>query len=156
MLFNQTHENRLDRLAAELEHASTVTSELFRRVTANACTRLAALARAGKASRIDELIEAGAWNDAALVLVELELPAWKLRRLVYEDGEWLCSLSRQPDIPVELDSTADARHEVPALAILGAFLDAIGRTAAARRTSAPSVPQAPPTLWQAICCDNFA
>jgi len=40
------------------------------------------------AARIDQLIEARAWNDAALALVELELPAWKLRRLVYEDGEW--------------------------------------------------------------------
>ena len=30
-------------------------------------------------------------RHAALALVELELPAWKLRRLIYEDGEWLCS-----------------------------------------------------------------
>jgi hypothetical protein len=74
----------------------------------DACTRLPA----GKAARIDQLIDAGAWNDAALALIELELPAWKLRRLVYEDGEWLCSLSRQPNLPLALDDTADARHEV--------------------------------------------
>ena len=55
------------------------------------------------AARIDQLIEARAWNDAALALVELELPAWKLRRLVYEDGEWHCSLSRQPNLPVALE-----------------------------------------------------
>jgi hypothetical protein len=36
--------------------------------------------RAGKAARIDQLIEAGAWIDAALALVDFELPAWRLRR----------------------------------------------------------------------------
>jgi hypothetical protein len=51
--------------------------------------------KAGKAARIDQLIKAGAWSDAALTLIELELPAWKVRRLVYEDGEWFCSLSTE-------------------------------------------------------------
>ena len=65
---------------------------------------------------IDELIEARAWNDAALTLVELELPAWKQRRLIYEDGKWHCSLSRHPNLPVALDDTATASHEVLPLA----------------------------------------
>ena len=61
---------------------------------------------------------ARAWNDAALALVELELPAWKLRRLVHENGKWHCSLSRHPNLPVALDDTATASHEVLPLAIL--------------------------------------
>src|SRR6476659_10952614 len=82
------------------------------------------------AARIDQLIEARAWDDAALALIELELPAWKLRRLVYEDGEWLCSLSSHPNLSVALDDTVDARHEVLPLAILSAFIEARRRASA--------------------------
>jgi len=114
------------------------------------------LHRAGMAARIDQLIEAGAWSDAALALIELELPGWKLRRLVYEDGEWFCSLSKQPNLPVGFDDTADARHEVLPLAILSAFLEARRTTSAVRQTSSPTVPQVQPTSGIVICCDNFA
>ena len=30
-----------------------------------------------------------------LRLLAFELPQWKLRRLMYEDGEWTCSLSKE-------------------------------------------------------------
>jgi hypothetical protein len=75
--------------------------------------------RTGKAARIAQLFGGGAWSDAALALIELELPAWKPRRLVYEDGEWHCSLSRHPNLPVALDDTANASHDVLPLAIIG-------------------------------------
>jgi len=110
----------------------------------------------GDRCRLDQLIEAGAWSDAALALIELELPAWKLRRLVYEDGEWFCSLSKQPNLPVAIDDTADARHEVLPLAILSAFVEARRGTSAARETSSPIVPRVQPTSGIVICCDNFA
>ena len=96
------------------------------------------------AARIDQLIEARAWNDAALALVELELPAWKLRRLVYEDGEWHCSLSRQPNLPVALDDTATASHE------------AHRRMSVTRGISLQVVPRARATSGYAVCCDNFS
>ena len=64
----------------------------------------------GGMARLERLIAAGAWTDAALVLIELELPAWSLRRLIREDDEWFCSLSRQPNVPVALDVTAHAHH----------------------------------------------
>jgi hypothetical protein len=156
MLFNPTHADRLDRLATDIRLAPTGTPELFQRVVAEACIRLPVLARAGKTAQIDQFINAGAWNDAALALLGLELPAWKLRRLVYEDSEWLCSLSKQPNLPVGLDDTADFSHEIPALAILGAFLEARSRTEAANRTSGPIVPQSLTALRQPNCCDNFA
>jgi hypothetical protein len=111
--------------------------------------------RAGKAAQIEQLIEAGAWDDAALAPIELELPAWKLRRLVYEDGEWLCSLSRQPNLPVALDDTADASHEVLPLAILSAFVEARRRASATRETSFQIVPPVRRSAGYAICCDNF-
>jgi len=107
--------------------------------------------RAGKAARIAQLIEAGAWDDAALALIELELPAWKLRRLVYEDGEWFCALSRQPNLPVALDDTVDASHEVLSLAILSAFVEARRRASAMRETSlqVPPVRQSSATQFVA-------
>ena len=101
------------------------------------------------------MIEAGAWRNAALALIELELPAWKLGSLVYENGEWLCSLSRQPNLPEALDDTADASHEVLPLAILSAFVEARRRTSAMRETNLQTVPQVRRTSGHAICCDNF-
>ena len=156
MLLNPKHEDRLDRLMEQLRLAPALTADLIANVIADSCTRLPVLNKTGKAGRLDQLIESGAWSDAALALIELELPAWKLRRLVYEDGEWFCSLSKQPNLPVEFDDTADARHEVLPLAILSAFVEARLGTSAARETTAPTVPQVQPTSGYAICCDNFA
>ena len=156
MLSDPKHEDRLDRLMEQLRLAPALTPNLIGAVIADACTRLPVLHRAGKAARINQLIEAGAWSDAALALIELELPAWKLRRLVYEDGEWFCSLSKQPNLPVAFDDTADARHEVLPLAILSAFLEARRTTSAVRETSSPTVPQVQPTSGIVICCDNFS
>lgn len=156
MLSDQKNADGLDRLAEQLRLAPALTPDLIGAVIADACIRLPVLNKAGKAARIDQLIEASAWSDAALALIELELPAWKLRRLVYEDGEWFCSLSKQPNLPVALDDTADACHEVLPLAILSAFLEARRGTSATRETSSPTVPQVRPTSGYAVCCDNFA
>src|ERR1700730_15764087 len=123
MLFNPVHEDRLERLSERLCRAPEVTSDLFSDAMA-ICTRIAVLAKAGKTDRLDGLVRANAWTDAALALLALEMPNWKLRRLEYEDGEWVCSLSTRPNVPVEIDDTADARHEVLPLAILSAFLGA--------------------------------
>jgi hypothetical protein len=114
------------------------------------------LRKAGKTGRFNRLMEAGAWSEAALELIELELPAWKLRRLVYEDGEWFCSLSGQPYLPTELDDTADASHSVLPLAILAAFLEVRRRMSVVRETKSPAVPQVRPASAYSICCDNFA
>jgi hypothetical protein len=155
MLFDPKYEP-LDALEEQLRRAPALTRDLISIVIAGACTRFPVMKRAGKVPRIDQLIEAGAWDDAALALIELELPAWKLRRLVYEDGEWLCSLSRQPNLPVALDDTADASHEVLPLAILSAFVEACRRASAMRETSLPTVPPVRRTSGHAICCDNFS
>src|SRR5271169_1323073 len=152
MLFDPKYEEHLDALEAQLRRAPALTPDLISHVIVDACTRLPAV----KATRIDQLIEAGAWGEAALALIELELPAWKLRRLVYEDSEWLCSLSKQSHLPVTLDDTSDATHQVLPLAILTAFLEARRRMSAAREAGSLTVPQVRPTSGYAICCDNFA
>jgi hypothetical protein len=140
-------------LADQLRDETMLSPALIRYVIADGCVRLPALARAGKTTKIDRLVEAGAWCDAAFALIEIELPAWSVRRLVCEDGEWLCSLTRQPNLPLALDDTADARHQILPLAILGAFLEAQQKVTGARGAT---VPQVQASSGCAICCDNFA
>ena len=157
MTFAADHEVLLDRLDEELRTAVEPAKDLFSRIIAGGCTRIPVLSRSGRATRIDGLIESGAWADAALAVVELELPAWRVRRLVCENGEWICSLSRQPNVPAELDDTADAWHSLLPMAILRAFVEARRRGGFAAQTN-PTVPRVRPApeLERAICCDNFA
>jgi hypothetical protein len=103
-------------------------------------------------TRILRLAEAEAWTDAALALIELELPRWTLRRLAHEDGEWFCWLSRRPELPIELDDCAEARSELPVLAILDALAEARRKDCVApMRRANRAAP--PPTVTPT--CDNF-
>jgi hypothetical protein len=154
MAFGADHAVLLDRLDEELRHAPEPAQDLFAGVIAHACNRNPALGNSGRAASIGRLIEAGAWTDAAFALIELELPGWKVRRLAYETGEWFCSLSRQPNLPITLDDTADAGHESMPLAILCAFLQA-RRKVGESRQAVTSVPQVAPSPGGLICCDNF-
>jgi hypothetical protein len=142
-----------DHLEDELRLAPALVPTMFAKVISGACRRLPNLSRG--VARLDRLIAASAWTDAALVLVELELPAWRLRRLIREDNEWFCSLSRQPNLPTTLDVTADAHHNSLPLAILLAFLQArrTAEIAPAVIAVSPHVPLGPHSI---ICCDNFA
>jgi len=144
-----------DRLDDALRLAPALGPELFNKIIDRGGTRLRVLRQSGKAFRIDRLIEAGAWTEAALALIELEIPAWKVRRLVCENGEWLCSLSRQLSVPIELDDNVEASHEVLALAVLRALVEARQRSIAAPGTIS-AAPDALPTSDAMICCDNFA
>jgi hypothetical protein len=123
MSLDLQNQERLGNLERRIHGADAVTSELMSDVIATGCIRLAALGGASKA-KLKWLIEAGAWTDAAMALIELELPQWKLRRLVRDDGEWFCSLSRQPELPIGYDETAEATHESLPVAILLAFVQA--------------------------------
>jgi len=151
MLFTPEHD--LSRLEARLRGAQVITPELMSDVT-QVCRRLEAVGRAPQA-KITRLIESGALTDAALALLELELPQWKVRRLVREDGEWLCTLSKQPQLPLDLDEVAEATHEVLPLAILIAMLDA-GRAASTSPTDSTVVPGVSPSTGYAVNCENFS
>jgi len=140
----------------QVQSANEPSPELLSGVIAVACTRLPNLNKEAAANRINRLIEVGAWCDAALAVVQCELPAWTLRRLVYDDGEWFCSLSREPNLPEELDNTADAHHEVMPLAILSAFLEARRMTDAVSKPRLTVVPKVSPTSGQPVFVDNFA
>jgi hypothetical protein len=152
-VLRSTREERFARLEQRLRRARVITAELISDVIAQACLRFAAHGAAAKAA-VNRLIESGAWTDAALALVELELPQWKLRRIVHDNGEWYCSLSRQPQLPFGLDDIAEASHEILALAILMTLLEA-RRAAAVNAAGRTAVPQVSKPS-SALCCDNFA
>ena len=145
----------LDRLDDELQVAPEAARAVFAKIIGSACSRIPILSKSGKTARIERLIESGAWTDAAMALIEAEMPGWKLRRLVYENGEWFCSLSRQPNMPADLDDSADAVHEVLPLAILRAFVEARRRSKVATEAAA-GIPQLQPAAGGLVCCDNFA
>ena len=110
MRFRSVQTAKLDPLDRHLESADAATVALFREVLESASERLSILWRAGKTAHIERSLAAGACTDAALALLELEMPNWKIRRLVNEGGEWLCSLSRRPGVPTEFDDMVEARH----------------------------------------------
>jgi hypothetical protein len=147
---------RLDRLADELRLARALTPDLIFRTVADACTRASSMARTGRASRFDRLVRAEVWIEAVLSLLELELPAWRPCRLLYDGGEWVCSLSRHPEIAFAFDDTVDGRHQALAVAILLSLVEAKRHLTTIRRHSATSVPQvAPAPAAHTFCCDNF-
>ena len=155
MSLDSSQAEDLGDLQEQIHHARTVTPELMADVMARACPRLQAQNRTAKA-KVVGLIDAGAFTDAALTLLELELPHWKLRRLIREDDEWHCSVSRQLGLPAELDDMAEGEHESLPLAILSAFIEARRHRVSAAQNRPESVPQIRPTQGYAICCDNFA
>jgi hypothetical protein len=101
------------------------------------------------------LLANGAWTDAGLALLAMELPGWTVRRLVYEDGEWICSLSRQPNLPIAIDDTVDTHHANLPLAILSALSEAQARSNACL-PRVQSVPRVKAPSEYVHCCDNFS
>lgn len=134
-------------LSERLRSARMATPELFSDAVNQAGVRHSA--------RIDRLIKSGAWADAALAMIEMELPQWRLRRIAYDDGEWHCALSRQRELPDWLDQAIEYSHFDLSLAMLGAFIDAQGVSAPSTRTSVPGVPYVAELSEAQLCCDNF-
>jgi hypothetical protein len=145
----------LDRLDDDLRLAPVPTPELFRKIIEHTETRVSSRWRSEEATRVDSLIDAGSWTEAAFAIIEIETPNWMLRRLIYEDGEWICSLSRQRHLPVVLDDMVEAGHAALLLAVLRAVVEVRRGRPAIGETTSP-VPQIQAMSEQTICCDNFA
>jgi hypothetical protein len=111
MMFGADHAFLLDRLEQDIRTAVQPRADLFSRTVSICCGRIGSLGRRVTGSSIARLIELEAWTEAALAFVTFELPAWKLRRLIYDDGVWVCTLSLHPYLPLGLDDSAEATHE---------------------------------------------
>jgi hypothetical protein len=136
--------------------AGRVTVELMSDLLHDCCRRFPSQGRRDKTARVEALIKLGAWIDAALALLDLELPQWQVRRLAYDDGEWYCSLSRERELPDWLDQSIDTHHADLAVAILSALLEAKQITAQSSRPSVPGVKRHVVGLYRPMLSDNFA
>jgi hypothetical protein len=143
-------------LADRIRNAHAVTTDLISSVVKAACRRFPSVGQAGKTARIERLIASEAWTDAALALIDLELPQWQVRRIAYDEGEWHCALSRARDLPEWLDQAVEAYHSDLPLAILSAFVAARQVTAPSDKTSVPTVLRDTSAIYEPVCCDNFA
>lgn len=142
-------------LAERIRNVRSVTRPLMLDIIARSCRRLPSLEQGARATCLTRLIEAEAWTDAALALIEIELPLWQVRRIAYDSGEWFCALSRQREMPDWLDSAVEGRHSDLPLAVLSAFAEAQTLAAAATRPSVPSVRLTHDPLFEPVGCDNF-
>ncbi|RZN34632.1 hypothetical protein CWO90_06430 [Bradyrhizobium sp. Leo121] len=136
--------------------AGRVTVELMSDLIRDYCRRFPSQGRRDKTARVEALIKLGAWTDAALALLDLELPQWQVRRLAYDDGEWYCALSRERELPDWLDQSIETHHADLALAILSAFVEAQQIAAPSSRPSVPSVERHADGFYQPMLSDNFA
>jgi hypothetical protein len=154
MLRLSEHQDPAD-LVARLRDANAVTADIMSDVIGQACRRFPSLGQSEKSLRVERLLESGAWTDAALALIDLELPQWQLRRIAYDEGEWHCALSRQRELPEWLDSAIEARHADLALAMLSAFVEASRIAAPTIQTSVPAVPLDADPMYEPMLCDNL-
>jgi hypothetical protein len=143
-------------LSDRLRDSQAMTAELISDVINRTCRRFPSASQNAKTARIERLIESGAWTDAALALLELELPQWQIRRVAYDQGEWYCALSRQRELPDWLDQSIEGRHADLPLAILSAFIEAQRISAPSPRTSVPAVTRHANPLYEPVCSDSFA
>src|SRR5258705_142928 len=143
-------------LGDRLRDAGCVTAEFLSDIIHATCQRFPSTVQNFRSARIERLIESQAWTDAALALIDLELPQWQIRRMAYDEGEWYCSLSRQRELPDWLDQSIETHHADLALAILSAFVEAQRISSTSSRTSVPPVPQHAYLLYEPVCSDNFA
>ena len=145
----------LGRLNERLRGACETNAALMDEVVSTACRRFPSLGQSEKSARLAQLLRSGAWTDAALALIDLELPLWQIRRLAYDDGEWYCALSRERELPDWLAQSIETRHAVLALAILGAFVEAQRISEPESRTSVPAVGRSTRDFYEPVSIDNF-
>ena len=149
-------QNSATTLSERLNDALAATPALIADVIRETCRRFPSQGHAGKTERVEQLIQLGAWTDAALALIELELPQWRVRRLVYDGGEWHCALSRERELPDWLDDSVDCHHADLALAILSAFVEVRHTASPSSRTSVPAAGRNENPLYEPLCCDSFS
>ena len=143
-------------LGDQLRDAGYVTAEFLSDIVHAASRRPPSANQNARAARVARLMQSHAWTDAALALIDLELPQWQVRRVAYDDGEWYCALSRQRELPDWLDQSIETHHADLAQAILSAFVEAQRISSTSSRTSVPAVQQHANPSYEPVSSDNFA
>ena len=143
-------------LGKRLGNAHAMTRPLMLDIIDHACRRFPSRGQSERTARLMRLIDAEAWTDAALALIEIELPRWQVRRIAYDEGEWHCALSRERELPDWLDTAVEAHHADLALALLSAFIEVQALAVEASRPSVPTVRPAMDSLYEPVACENFS
>jgi len=143
-------------LSERIHNAPAATTTLFRDIIEATCRRFSLPGQKAKSARIERLLGAGGFVEAALALIDLELPQWQLRRIAYDGGEWYCALSRERELPDWLDQSIEGRHHDLTLSILAAFVEVQLASALRSRPSVPLVDRDTRAFCVATCSDNFA
>ena len=154
MAHSQEHD--LGQLGERLYSAIEANAAIMADVIRVACRRFPSHGQSERTARIGQLICSGAWTDATLALLDLELPLWQIRRVAYDEGEWYCALSRERELPDWLDQSIEGRHPDLALAILTAFVEAQRISRKESRPSVPVVERSVPIFHEPIFSDNVS
>jgi hypothetical protein len=146
-----------DALNDVIRSIDEVTAALVRAVRDIAAIRCATPDRAARLKRINTLIDAQAWTDAALAIAALD-HAYAVRRIERDDGEWHCTIGSQWRVPAWLDRGTWYSHSVLPLAIIGAMVEALGQGAPAAHVVA--MPNGRSNVRDDVIapvdCDNYA
>jgi hypothetical protein len=153
MLITSKRDESLSVIADRLSSAPVPSAEILSAILNHARRGDGAL-QGRVAAHIRSLIEVGAWTEAALALAEICCPHWHLSRLMYDSGEWHCTLSSQRDLPQWLDQTIETRAEELSCALLRAVVEAARNEEenADRPAVRPRLQPAPENL---ILCEDF-
>jgi hypothetical protein len=146
----------LPSLGDHLRNAQGMTRPLMLEIIDKTCRRFPSLGQSERTARLMRLIDAEAWADAALALMELELPLWHVRRVAYDEGEWHCALSRERELPDWLDEAVEGCHSDLAIALLSAFVEVRALAMEVSRPSVPTVRPTPDSLYEPVACENFS
>ncbi|MBY0380541.1 MAG: hypothetical protein K2W78_01275 [Xanthobacteraceae bacterium] len=152
MLYQLEHSERLAALVNRLNSAAQPTEAAFIEVLETS-ERVAHAGQGRAAANLKRLISCEAWTEAALASIEVLTPRWKLCRLIYDGGEWFCSLSSHRDLPDWLDQVIESHHRDIGLSILTAVVEAM-RNDDANRT--PQTHKRLRVMPEAlVLCENF-
>lgn len=125
------------------------------RIIENGARRMAPIGETARLRQIERLTEADAWAEAALALVELELPDWRVRRLERDGEEWFCTISKHSRMPREFDDAVDGHATLLPLAILDALAEAKRRQPDPQPRKSPSLASSErPETAEIVWCEN--
>jgi hypothetical protein len=158
MMSLRTHSRRsATELRDALGGAPAASAELISAALDVMAARCALPDRVSRTQRIGALIDAQAWTDAALAIVDLDRSR-AVRQITHEEGEWSCRIGSRWAVPDWLDGSALFLHPAPSLAILGALLESLAQREdqATAATSVPSSGSRRGHSIPAVACDNYA
>jgi hypothetical protein len=122
MWFMRNQERDLRALLSRVEAASEPTRGIVEEILRLACPRLQGSYKPD--DFVGRLIAAEAWVDLGFWLIGWELPDWVIHHLSCDDRRWNCSICVRGLAINWVEDVAEFQHGNPALAILGALVQA--------------------------------